>query len=56
MSEDEFEREYLRTLGRLTALVTVLLVMYFMFKSILGLEREEFMVIVKDAVMSAVAG
>jgi hypothetical protein len=54
MVEDEFEYEYMRTLGRLTALITALLVMYIIFKSIVGLEREEFLTIVKDAVRSAV--
>jgi hypothetical protein len=54
MVEDEFEYEYMRTLGRLTALITALLVMYVVFKTVVGLDREEFLAIVKDAVRSAV--
>jgi hypothetical protein len=55
VSEYEFEREFTRVLGRLSALVVALVVIYYLFNVTIGLQREEFIPIVRDAVREAVA-
>jgi hypothetical protein len=53
--DDIFVEEFSRTLARLSAMLVVFVFMYYMFSQFAQLSREEFIGIVKEAMVSAVA-
>jgi hypothetical protein len=53
--DDVFVEEFSRTLARLSAMLVVFVFMYYLFSQFARLSREEFIGIVKEAVVSAVA-
>jgi hypothetical protein len=52
---DLFVEEFSRMLARLSAMLIVLVFMYYMFSQFTQLSREEFISIVRDVMVSAVA-
>jgi len=53
--DDVFVNEFSRTLARLSAVLVVLVFMYYMFSHLTLLSRDEFIGIVREAMVSAVA-
>jgi len=54
-SIDEFTREYSRTIARIGAVVVVLVLIYYLFSSILKLDRGEILGIIREAISASVA-
>ncbi len=54
MDEDVFEKEFMSTLGRLSAVVIVLIIIYIVFSHLIKLDRSEFYELARDSVKSAI--